>query len=203
MRARADPGTAHPTPKGAWGTLRLPECCLQAFPISSQQSGDPEPPGCAAWPCHLCPPQPVGSRGTEPSYSKALSSLPAFPLLLLLEQPGELQARSVTFSRSLSLLSLLTPRAVLLCWGVQEAPGSGQRQCQDGPGWDVCWSSTPATSLLQLKGPKHNLHECDTSQARSSWLQDAAAPSSPGQAHLSHSNWENGLAAVLTALTYS
>lgn len=150
--ARADAGTAHPTPKGTGGTLRLPGCCLQASLISSQQSEGPVSPVSPAWPCHLSPPQPLGSRGTRGSCSKALSSLPAFPALRLPEQPRELQAQSVTFSKSLSLLSLLAHRAVLQCWGVQEAPGSGQRQCQDGPGGDGSCSPTPATSLLQLKG---------------------------------------------------
>lgn len=51
------------------------------------------------------------------------------------------------FQEPLPAFPPLSHRAVLQCWGVQEAPGSGQRQCQDGS----C-SPTPATSLLQLKG---------------------------------------------------
>lgn len=80
--------------------------------ISSQQSEGPVPPGCPAWPCHLSPPQPVGSRGTRVSWFQG-SQLPAFPLLPLPEQPKELQAQSVTFSKSLSLPSLLPRRAGL------------------------------------------------------------------------------------------
>lgn len=71
------PGLAIPPAKGLGRLSGFQGAAPKVSLISSQQSEGPVPPGCPAWPCHLSPPQPVGSRGTWVSCSKALSSLPS------------------------------------------------------------------------------------------------------------------------------
>lgn len=123
MWARADPGTAHPIPKGTrrdpWASRVLPPSIHHFFPAVRR----PCAPRILSLAMSPVPSTAPGQQRDTGHCSKALSSLPAFPPLRLPEQPRELQAQSVTFSKSLSLLSLLPHRAGLQCWGVQEAPG--------------------------------------------------------------------------------
>lgn len=104
---RADPGTAHPTPKGTAGTLRLPV----SLPLSLIPSLCPQTPSLALSPV----PSPWAQRDT----GELLQLPPCLP------PAKELQAHSVTFSKSLSLLSLPSSLA-------EQGLGAGEcRRLQD------------------------------------------------------------------------
>lgn len=85
-----------------------PGCC---FPVPPAQG------------CRLPPPQPFPQREGRRAAVPRLSHRPAFPRRWLPEQPRELQAQYVTFSKSFSLPSLPPHRGQWQCWGAWEAPG--------------------------------------------------------------------------------
>lgn len=136
--ARADPGTAHPTPKRDWGDPQASRVL---------QSGGPVPPG---WPCHLSPAQPPSSRGTRASRSKAPSSLPAFPLLSCWGSQGSCRLKASLFPRASPCFPppSQSRAAMLGSAGGSWIKGSARMDLA-GLGWLL--EPQLATALLQLK----------------------------------------------------